>query len=181
MSLAFVRSSLHHSHAILALALIATGLVIEFPELRGRLLGGYGREIREIHLWVGWAFMAAPFLALAVDRRLWTDLRRRLGPPDPIGWRKIHIVWSLLSGVILSVSGIVLWLFDDLPLRVFDLVLDTHIAFTWVMIALLPMHVFMARHKLASSIRSWFGREPEPEWGFPFEDDEGPGPLSGRE
>jgi cytochrome b subunit of formate dehydrogenase len=65
MGAVWTRRILHIAHVILSLVLIATGLVIEFPELRARLVGGYGMQILQVHLWLGWAFMAAPALALA--------------------------------------------------------------------------------------------------------------------
>ena len=50
----------------LPLLLLASGLLLTEPDLRAKLVGGYGREIMEIHLWSGWVFLGAPLLALAL-------------------------------------------------------------------------------------------------------------------
>lgn len=155
----------------MSLVLIATGLVIEFPDLRARLIGGYGMQILQYHLWLGWAFMAAPALALALaGRPLLRHLRGLLGFPRGITWRKAIAVANLASAILVGASGIPLWLDRSLPLAVVDVSLEIHIAFTWVCLALIPPHLFLARHKIATRLLQWIGRAPEPHLGFPFEE-----------
>ncbi|MDX1648766.1 MAG: hypothetical protein R3263_02830, partial [Myxococcota bacterium] len=69
MTLAPVRRALHAGHALLTVALLATGFLMGFPGLRGRLVGGYGAEIWELHLELGAAWLAAPVLALLLAGR----------------------------------------------------------------------------------------------------------------
>ena len=96
-------SALHAAHALTSLLLIATGLLLGYPDLRSALVGGYGRQILDGHLWIGWAYLGAPVVAGAVaGRPLLRDLARRLGPPDPpFVWRKLHIVASLAMTILL--------------------------------------------------------------------------------
>jgi len=170
MTPATKRRLLHAAHGVTALALLATGFLIQWPDLRAKIVGGYGRELAEIHLWFGWAFAAVPLLALAAAGALWADLRRRLGPPDPITWRKLHIVVTLASGALLGVSGIILWGFPELPLVVQDVSLEVHIWATWIITATLPVHLVAARPKIAERVRLLRGGEPPPLFEFVDED-----------
>jgi cytochrome b subunit of formate dehydrogenase len=166
-----VRRLLHAAHAIAALVLVATGFLIEWPDLRARVVGGYGRQLASVHNWVGWAFAVAPGLALAVAARpLLADLGRRLGPPDPLTWRNVHIVITLVTSVLLIATGIVLWWPDDLPLALLDASLEVHTWTTWVFAASIPVHLIAARHQIVERTRLLLGGEPPPL--FEFADDD---------
>jgi cytochrome b subunit of formate dehydrogenase len=168
-----VRRALHVGHSVTVLVLVATGLLIQWPDLRARLIGGYGLQIASLHNWVGVGFIAAPVLALALSARpLVGDLLRRLGPPDPVGWRKIHIVTSLLVSLLLVLSGLYLWVDPDLPLAWFDLSVEIHVALTWVLGVLIPLHLVAARRKIAAAVRRMIGSETEPDLGFPLDEEE---------
>ena len=158
MNPAFIRRALHLVYALAVLVKVVSGLLLTEPDLRARLVGGYGREIMEIHLWSGWVFLGAPLLALALAARpLLRDLRRRLGPPGGITWRKIHIVVTLSLGISLSVSGVLLWLDLGLPLAFSDLMLDVHDLLIWAVIAVLSAHLVAARRKILRRTRQIFG------------------------
>lgn len=169
MTPATKRRLLHAAHGVTALALLATGFLIQWPDLRAKVVGGYGRELAEIHLWFGWAFAAAPLLALGAVGALCADLRRRLGPPGPITWRKLHIVITGVMSVFLTATGIILWGFHELPLLVQDVSLEIHIWATWIVAASLPVHLVDARRKIAVRLR-WF-RSDEPRL-FEFGDED---------
>ena len=47
-----VRHALHHVYAATAIVLMITGVFLTLPDLRARLIGGYGREILDLHLWI---------------------------------------------------------------------------------------------------------------------------------
>lgn len=149
MSAVRVRWTLHLIYAFAVLVKVASGLLLTEPDLRGKLVGGYGREIMDIHLWSGWVFLGAPLLALVLAARpLLRDLRRRLGPPAGITWRKTHIVVTLSVGTILSLTGVLLWLDLGLPRAYTDPMLDVHDALIWVVIAALSAHLVTARRKI---------------------------------
>lgn len=61
------RRGLHALHTLSGLALLGTGLLIQWPELRARVLGGYGRELGLLHDQAAIAFLAAPALAVALS------------------------------------------------------------------------------------------------------------------
>jgi cytochrome b subunit of formate dehydrogenase len=165
---------MHAAHAATSVLLIATGMLMQWPDLRSRLVGGYGLQIARLHDWLGAAFIAAPLLALGLAARpLARDLGRRLGPPDPIGWRKIHIVASVVVSVLLAVSGALLWL-GGLPLAFEDAALEVHSALTWVLAASIPVHLFAARRKIAAATAVLLRLRPADEPPFPFEGEEEP-------
>lgn len=154
MNLAWVRRGLHATHALTSLILLATGVLLWEPDLRARLVGGFGREILQAHMWAGWVFIAAPGLAgLLAARLLLGDLTRRLGPPDGLTWKKFHIVTSLVLGGVLSATGVLLWIDLDLSVAWLDRLADLHLAATWVLAATLPLHLFSARRKILARIR----------------------------
>jgi len=150
-----VRRSLHHIYAVSAIALMATGIFLTLPDLRARLIGGYGRQILDIHLWAGWIFLAAPPLALAAAARpLLADLRERLADDEGLSWRRIHIASSLTAGFLLGLTGIVMWWDPKIPRTLGDLVSNTHEILSWVVIAELGGHVVMARRKIVERTRA---------------------------
>jgi cytochrome b subunit of formate dehydrogenase len=156
-----VRRGLHSLHAATSLLLVASGLLIEWPDLRSRLVGGYGQEIAEWHLWLGLAFAGAPLLALAVRaRRLLGDLALRLGPPYPFGWKKLHIAASIALSALVTASGLVLWLDPPLPRAAWDAALWTHIVTAWAITVAIPVHLVVARRRIVQVVRVWLGLEP---------------------
>ena len=159
-----VRRWLHHVQAVAVLALLASGWMIGDPDLRGRLVGGYGREILRVHLWVGWVLLAAPVLALTLAARpLLRDAARRLGPPDPFwAWRKVHLAATTALSAALCASGVLLWADVELPRGWLDATLAVHLSATWALAASIPLHLFMARGKIAARAGELLGRSPPP-------------------
>jgi cytochrome b subunit of formate dehydrogenase len=174
MSPASLRRAVHAAHAVTALALIASGLVIEFPELRVRLIGGYALWLMAFHDWTGVPFMALPLCALAIaPRPILRDLLRRLGPPDRFGWKKLHILASLLLSVVLALTGTVLWIDPAMPLALFDALVQAHVVATWLLIASLPVHLFEARRRIVDRVAVGLGLREPPELvpGLPDEEE----------
>jgi cytochrome b subunit of formate dehydrogenase len=167
MSPTAIRQAIHHIYTLLALVLLATGALLTWPDLRAQVIGGYGREILDVHLWAGWVMLGTPALLLLAARPIWRDLLRRLGRPDGITWRKINSVLSLAAGVLLAVSGVLLWLDLGLSLAVIDAALFVHQALSWLILGALAVHIVAAWRKTVVRTREIPGLEPEP--GFPFE------------
>ena len=175
MTPAAIRRLLHAIHGLTTLALLVTGCLIQWPDLRAQVVGGYGRELARLHLYFGWAFAAAPLLAGGAAGALFADLQQRLGPPDPITWRKLHIVITGIASALLTASGIILWRFHELPLLVQDISLEIHAWSTWIIAALLPVHLVVARRKIAQRLLCFRGDEPRLfEFGDEDPDPEGP-------
>jgi hypothetical protein len=84
---------------------------------------------------------------------------RRLGPPDPVwAWRKVHLVGTtLLSGLLIG-SGVLLWVDVDLPRRGLDAAVEIHVAATWAVAVSIPLHLALARRKIASRASELLGR-----------------------
>jgi hypothetical protein len=149
MSPVRIRWTLHLVYALAVLVKVASGLLLTEPDLRAKLVGGYGREIMDIHLWSGWVFLGAPLLALVLaPRALLRDLRLRLALPHGLTWRKIHIVVTLSVGIVLSLTGVLLWLDLELPRALTDLMLDLHDVLIWLVIAALSAHLVATRRRI---------------------------------
>lgn len=171
MALAYMRRALHATHAFATLALLATGLLLEFPDLRSVAVGGYGHRILSIHLVAGAGFALLPLVALALARHgLVEDLRRRLGPPDPWRWRKSHIVGSLVAVLLLSASGAAMWADELLPGAAAETARVIHVVFTAVIGFTLGVHLVMARRKIVARALSWLGRRESHEASFDFDE-----------
>jgi len=158
-----IRRALHAGHVWATLVLLATGALLEWPELRGRVIGGYGTTIVNAHLWAAVVFLAAPVLALALSyRTLLGDLRHRLTQrgPWPGRWRKTHIGVSLVGGLVLSASGIALWADDYVSRGLWDLSRIGHVAFTVVLAAALPIHLVYERRRIVVRLREMVGLAP---------------------
>ena len=156
---AWVRHALHHVYATMAIALMITGVFLTLPDLRGRLLGGYGRETLQLHLWAGWVFLAVPPLALLLGRRdLLTALRERLTEGRP--WRRFHMASVLIAGFLLGLTGIVLWLDLELSRTLADLTSNVHEWLSWFVIAELGVHVVVAWRKTYERARMLLGLSP---------------------
>lgn len=173
MSAAYLRRALHDVHAVATLLLVVTGLLLYFPELRGAAIGGYGRRILDFHLWGGVVSVLVPLAAAGlVARALLEDLSRRLGPPDPWGWSKTHIVLSLVVTAGLAVSGFMIWFDDALPRAWNEPSHWVHDVLTVAIIVALPLHLIASRRKIVSRVREWLGLAPPPSLPFDFEDED---------
>jgi hypothetical protein len=168
MSPVGIRQALHHLYTAALLLLFATGLLLAQPDLRAFVVGGYGRQILDVHIWLGWVFVGLPVLVLLLaGRPLLRDLLRRLGPPDGVTWRKIHIVITLTAGIALGATGLVLWLDSGFPLAFSDVAVELHEIFSYLVIAILGLHLVAARRKIVVRTREIVLREREPL--FPFD------------
>lgn len=169
------RRLLHAAHVATTLVLLATGFLIQWPDLRAFLVGGYGRELADVHVWMGCAFAGAPALALALaPRPLLADLGRRLGSSEPLSWRKAHVVITLVAGALLTVTGIALWMPGSTPVALLDASVEVHIWTTWVVAISLPVHLVVARRKIVERVRIALGGEPPLLFEFGDEADEEP-------
>jgi cytochrome b subunit of formate dehydrogenase len=159
-----VRRALHAVHALTSLALAGTGALIHWPELRLELLGGYGLALASLHEWTGFAFMAAPLLSLALAARpLASDLGSRLRAPGPPSWRKLHIALTLALTLVLSLSGVALWLQEHLSPDAADLALEAHVWASWAIAVSIPVHLLAARRKIVEIVAVRLGLRPPPE------------------
>jgi len=166
-----IRQTIHHVYTLAAIALLVTGALLAWPDVRAAVLGGYGRETLDVHLWAGWITIGLPALVLLAARPIWRDLVRRLGPPDGITWRKINITLSLVAGVLLAVTGVLLWLDLGLSLAAIDAALFIHDALSWLILGALVVHIVAAWRKTVVRTQEIFGLESEPLFRFEVGDD----------
>ena len=155
----WVRHALHHTYAITAIVLMITGVFLTLPDVRGRLLGGYGRETLQVHLWAGWVFLAVPPLALLLARSgLVAALRERL--TEGRLWHRFHMASVLIAGFLLGLTGVVLWLDIELSRTLSDLTSNVHEWLSWFVIAELGVHVVVAWRKTYERTRMLLGLSP---------------------
>lgn len=148
------RRLLHSSHAVTTLVLLASGALLQAPDLRAGLVGGYGREVSLVHRVAGVLFVVVPLaVLLRAARPLARDALRRLRPPDPLAWRQVHLALSLGITPLLVVTGLLPWLGDRIPTAVGDVALEAHAALAWMFLAMLAAHLLAVRRKLGARLR----------------------------
>ncbi len=171
-----VRRGLHALHAVAGLALVVTGLLILLPDLRSSTLGGYGREVGLVHVYLGLLFAVAPVLAwMWVPRGLLAGSWERIRQQGPgATWRRAHIVVTLVASAALSLSGVIMWLGTDLPTAIWDATDQVHVVCHWVVTLSLPVHLLVSRRRIAERVRLALGSEPPDPFEFGDELDEEP-------
>ncbi len=154
-----VRRGLHAAHAVTAVVLVVTGLLILLPEMRSQTIGGYGQETGRIHVYVGLAFAVAPLVAwLWAPRGLLAAPWERTRARDfRSTWRRTHIIISLVASAALTASGLVLWLGVDLPVELWDAADQVHVICHWVVTASIPLHLAMSRRGITRRLRQLIG------------------------
>ncbi|MBC8292315.1 MAG: cytochrome b/b6 domain-containing protein [Proteobacteria bacterium] len=141
---------------MVVLVLVATGLPIQFPDLRAGLVGGYGRTIASIHEWSGVVMLAVPILALAwAPSWATTSLRLRARRRANLGLHAINLWFTLLSGVMLVVTGFIMWMPGTLPLPLIDTSAQLHAAASWGLYVMLPVHLLVTRQRVWAATREW--------------------------
>jgi cytochrome b subunit of formate dehydrogenase len=150
----------HLANALASVALIGTGLLISYPDIRAQLIGGYAMQLSKWHHWIGVAFIAMPLLWLLKDpAALLHTVRWYLGAVRLDLWRKLHYGVSLLACVILAITGAVLWLNVEIDRAMADTMVGAHVVATWVLLFTIPLHLLSAVLRVGRAKRRHAGRE----------------------
>ena len=154
----WARRSLHALNAVLFLLLLGTGLLFQFPDWRGTLVGGYGMLLQDLHRWGGVAFAVVPALALAwVGSVLWRDAWKRASRPKGKNLRRGNLWAALAGGVGFTGTGAILWWSPQgMPLLV-DASLWLHQVLTYIALAILVAHLIWIRRLILAKARAALG------------------------
>ena len=147
---------LHGCYAVLILALVATALPIQFPDLRAKLIGGYGTTIATIHEWLGVTMAALPVVFLAVaPARAWRTARARGRRRRWLGIHAFNLWFTLVSGLVFVSSGFAIWFQEFLADPLVDISYSLHVAFSWVLYVLIPLHLASAASRALKVVSAW--------------------------
>ncbi len=155
-----IRRWVHRISGTAVLVLLVTGTLVTLPDLRTAVIGGQGRILSDIHLWIGLAFVLAPLMGLLYSKgSIIKNIARRLLDSSKIHWRRIHPSTALISGMMMCLTGPIMWLDSiwEYPVIVMDGVFLVHLTFAWVLGLALPMHLVMARRGIGRTIKKWAG------------------------
>lgn len=140
MSPALARPLLHTVHLVTFTVLLGSGLLLFVPGLRVLLVGGYSLIIRQVHRWGGVVFAALPAAIL-----LRSGLRRVFAPPAQRSprtvWQGFHVGLTLLSSVLLTLTGFVLWGRHLMPEALVEGSLQVHDWLTYAVVAFVGIHL----------------------------------------
>ncbi len=140
MSPALARLLLHSAHLITFALLFVTALLLLLPGLRVAVTGGHSQLLRDAHRWGGVAFVALPLLvvgcfgvrSLAATSAVPT--LRRL-------WQGGHSAFTVLMGVVFTLTGAVMWAPRQVPEGFGELCRSTHEWLTYVAGLMLAAHL----------------------------------------
>ena len=122
--------------------LLATGLLIQLPDWRARLVGGYAWWVSSIHEWSGFAMALLPVIALLrTPRQAIATFARRARRRNQMRMHAAHLVFTSVSAAVFTVTGFVLWFQEHVPAAVADVSVEVHVAFTYALLVAIPLHV----------------------------------------
>ncbi len=150
---------MHWTHAVAFLLMLVTGLILMLPSLSE--LVARRQLVKNVHLWtaVAWVVLIA-VIVVAGDRRSlrqdWReaesldadDRRWLIGRRTPQGkfnaGQKLNVLLTAAFAVLFLVSGVFLWLGERDHRFLFDGTGTVHVALTWVSLAVLVGHLYLA-------------------------------------
>lgn len=122
--------------------LLATGLLIQLPDWRARLVGGYAWWVASVHEWSGVAMALLPVIALLrTPRQAIATFARRARRRNQMRMHAAHLVFTSVSAAVFTVTGFVLWFQEHVPAAVADVSVEVHVAFTYALLVAIPLHV----------------------------------------
>ncbi|MBI5506070.1 MAG: cytochrome b/b6 domain-containing protein [Deltaproteobacteria bacterium] len=140
MSSRVARPLVHTVHLLTFTVLFASGLLLFIPDLRAAITGGYSLIVRESHRWGGVAFFVLPIIIImkfGVRSVFVAPQERTLRSL----WQGLHVVLTVLIGVVFTVTGVVLWANRSVPESLLDPSRDLHDWLTYVVAVLLLAHL----------------------------------------
>ena len=150
------RRAFHALNAANFLVLTATGLLIQFPDWRASLIGGYGTLLSSAHRWCSVAFGVLPLvLLLWLGPWFWRDAWKRASRRSGRAIRRGNLLVAVVGGAALTLSGAILW-WDPpaAPRALFDVSLFIHRVLTYVGLAVLVAHLIWIRRLIWARLRS---------------------------
>jgi len=149
----------HFFYAVVALGLVATGLLIQFPDLRARFIGGYGRTVAWLHEWSGVGMLVVPLLALMLAPAMaWETVQLRSWRRDKLWIHAANLWFTIVSGIVFVVSGFLLWFQQGLPDPVIDWSYVFHDIFSYVLYVMIPLHILVSLGRTVRNLRARLGR-----------------------
>ena len=151
--------TLHWTHAVAFLLMLATGLILMLPSLSE--IVARRQLVKNVHLWtaVAWVVVIAVIIVVGDRRSLRQDWReaesldsddRRwlIGRRVPQGkfnaGQKLNVLLTAAFAVLFVVSGVFIWLGERDHRFLLDGTGTLHVALTWVSLAILVGHLYLA-------------------------------------
>jgi len=149
----------HFFYGAVVLGLVATGVLIQFPDLRAKLIGGYGQLLAAWHEWLGVAMVAIPVAAFALGPSAAIEtVQLRSWRRDKLGFHALNLWFTIVSGVVFIVTGFVLWFAGSFPDAAVDWSYDLHDWFSYALYVLLPLHVVTSFGRTVRNLRARLAR-----------------------
>ncbi len=145
----------HFLYATVVFVLVATGLLIQYPDWRARLIGGYGQTVAWWHEWAGVAMLVVPLLAFALGpAEAWETIQLRSWRLEKLAIHAINLWFTIVSGAVFVVTGFLLWFQRGLPDPVIDWSYTLHDVFSYALYVMIPLHVLASLGRTVRNLRA---------------------------
>ena len=151
--------SLHWTHAVAFLLMLATGLILMLPTLSE--IVARRQLVKNVHLWTAgaWGVLIAIIIAVGDRRSLRQDWReaesldsddrrwllgRRVTQGKFNAGQKLNVLLTAAFAVLFLVSGVFLWLGERDHRFLLDGTGTVHVVLTWVSLVILVGHLYLA-------------------------------------
>ncbi len=150
---------LHFFYAVVALALVGTGLLIQFPDLRARFVGGYGQTLAWWHEWTGVAMLVLPVLWFVLaPSAAWDTIVLRSWRRDKLALHAVNLWFTIVSGTVFVITGFLLWFQRTLPDPVIDWSYVLHDVFSYALYVMIPVHIVISLGRTLRNLRARLAR-----------------------
>ncbi len=144
----------HWGHTLLVLILLVTGAMIFFPEARLFLFSGYSLVFSQAHRYSGALYIPVTFafIALAVKNG---KLKMEI-PASIMFWKKTHLKILLITTFAFALSGIALWFYTLVSVKLLDVSAIIHQIFTLILLMILLIHIILilAKNNINNGVKN---------------------------
>jgi cytochrome b subunit of formate dehydrogenase len=143
----------HWGHTVLVFILILTGTLIFFPDARLFLFKGYSLVFSQVHRYSGALYIpvTCTFITIAIKNG---SVKNNI-PVNILYWKKTHTIILGLTTLVFSLSGVALWFYNHVPVKVIDISALMHQVFTLILLIMLFIHIILifAKNKVKNGVK----------------------------
>ena len=134
------KAAAHLVHIIAFFVLAATGALLYSPEARSWVTSGHSLVLVRVHWYVGLVSIPVlPAMIIAFIRAA------RNGKSKGAGWKKLHSMLILLTGICLATTGFPMWFKNGVSENIRSASTWLHGAATVAALCILFIHLVMAK------------------------------------
>ncbi len=144
----------HWGHTLLLLILIITGAMIFFPEARLLIFKGYSLVFSQAHRYSGALYIPVTFAFITIVLKN-GNVRNNISGSSKL-WKDIHIYLLIITTIVFILSGVALWFYSIVSVKLIDISAILHQIFTLILMIILLIHItiIFAKNKLKNGVKN---------------------------